>query len=160
MGYFGSSVSPRSDRKSSFDLLGSTAALLCLVFEFSSCTFTETNDFNLVEIEASWMIGFKLFDFTFLCRIYCIVPPICLAYNFALPDQPADGDTYLHGRMVLHQPHKLKPGFLTQFLHSKFCVSWSQSDCNCVQWKLLMIWFSEEAIQAIKTTDNEANTDA
>lgn len=53
MGYVGSFVSPKSERKSSLELLGSIVAFLCLVNEFSSCTFIETHDFNLVKIEES-----------------------------------------------------------------------------------------------------------
>ena len=51
MGYVGSFVSPRSDRTSSLEPLGSVVAFLCLVNEFSSCTFTKTRDFSLVKIE-------------------------------------------------------------------------------------------------------------
>lgn len=68
-----------------------------------------------------------------------------------LPAEPADGDTCLHGKMVLIQYYELKPGSLMLFQRSKFGVSLYLSSYNYGQQKLLMNIFSEDRNQAIKT---------
>lgn len=60
-----------------------------------------------------------------------------------LPAEPEDGDTYLHGKMVLLQPHELKLEILMRFQHSRSYASVYQLNCNCVPQKPLMNVFSE-----------------
>lgn len=78
-----------------------------------------------------------------------LMKPFNASYN--LPAESADGDTCLHGKMVLVQYYELKPGSLMLFRHSKFGVSLCLLGYNYVPQKLLMNVFSEEKNQAIKT---------
>ena len=75
---------------------------------------------------------------------------------YCLPAEPEDGDTCLHGKMVLLQPHELKLGILMRFQHSRSYVSVYRLNCNCVPQKLLMSVFSEVNL-AISTLNDQAD---